>query len=103
MSDNWETSTLYFTQMNAFLTNALVFSFGADFRRNVMRNWMLIAYIAVLYALQMFFLFSPPNTFTIAMHVFTQQFNGYDTDNPVWQEWLKLGHEPTPAMSLSQR
>jgi magnesium-transporting ATPase (P-type) len=126
-----ETSTFYFTQMNAFINNALVFSFGAQFRRNVLRNWMLVAFIIFIYACQLFFMFSPPNSLTIAMHVFTEQcmrvlwacaahslrvtstgrimldffiaVNRRDTDNPIWQAWLEMGNEPTPAMSLGGR
>lgn len=91
-------------QMNAFLTNALVFSFGADFRRGVMRNYYLIAFIVIMWVVQMLFMFLPPNSLTMVMHVFTQQFNALDTDNPVWQAWLEIpGNEPSPAMTVVQR
>lgn len=85
--------------MNAFINNALVFSFGAQFRRNVLRNWMLTGFIALTYVIQLFFMFSPPNSITIAMHVFTEQCMPVPES---WRAWPQCKHvlgSPIPQLS----
>ncbi|KNC82368.1 hypothetical protein SARC_05339 [Sphaeroforma arctica JP610] len=103
LSDNWEASILYFTQMGAYLTNALAFSLGSYFRLEIYRNIWLMIDVAVLYAIQLLFLLMAPNAFTDAMHVASIAFNRVGTDNPIWQEWQSLGNPTSPGMSFWER
>ncbi|EFJ32188.1 hypothetical protein SELMODRAFT_439526 [Selaginella moellendorffii] len=103
LSDNWESTVLFFTMYFQFITSAFVFTFGSGFRKNVFNNHLLIGSYAGLVILFSFLLLLPHSSLTSLWHVASEQFNRLGTDSPVWILYQKAGGNPSPAMPLRFR
>lgn len=103
ISDNWESTVMYFSIYMNFISCALIFSFGSDFRRCVFRNWRLVLNFLILYIATALLFVIDPNEYTSWWHIASYAYNNEHTNNPVWQQWQKLGNPTTPGMPFNLR
>ena len=73
--DNWESTYIFWPVYFNFITSALIFGFGAEFRRPVLTNWPLTMSWAALFALGSYLLLADSNAVTRVFHVASEQFN----------------------------
>jgi len=103
ISDNWEASTIWVTVFLLFITSGLTFSFGTEFRKSILTNWVLILCWVALYLTTTLVFLTGPNTVTVAFHMASEQFNCVDPVNPVWAQYRAAGGAPSPSMALNDR
>ena len=73
--DNWESTAIFWPSFFMFITSALVFGFGADYKKPVWTNWLLTLAFSGLFILGSLALLLPENYFTRIFHVASEQFN----------------------------
>ena len=63
-ADNWETDALYFGIYFPWITAAVTFSYGCDWREPVWKNYYLMAAFAALFAFHTYLLLASNNLLT---------------------------------------
>merc|ERR1712028_28597 len=81
-ADNWETDAMYFCMYLPWITSAVTFSYGHDWREPVYKNYYVMVSWLSLFVFHTYLLLSSNNTLTEAFHVSSIEFGGWD--NSVW-------------------
>jgi len=103
LSNNWEATVIFTTVFPQFITSALIFSFGAQFRRGLHHNVLLILAWVALFGLNSFLLLADSNPLSEVYHIASEDFNGDSSEYPVWKEYQADGGKTSPAMSFTLR
>jgi len=103
LSDNWESTTIFFTVFMVFIFASLSFSFGTHFRQHLCRNVALQALILFLFLMATICFLGEPGGFSAAFHMANEQFNAPGTQNPAWIGYQAAGGPPSPSMGSGLR
>uniref|UniRef100_A0A0G4GDT0 Cation-transporting P-type ATPase C-terminal domain-containing protein n=1 Tax=Chromera velia CCMP2878 TaxID=1169474 RepID=A0A0G4GDT0_9ALVE len=98
LSDSWEASTLFTVIFAQFVSGAMVFSLGDEFRQAVWRSWPVFSLSLALFGFTLFLILSPSNPLTRLFHTASENFNAPGTDSPAWKAYQEAGH---PAADTS--
>jgi len=97
LADNWEMDVIYFGIFMPWVSSAVTFSYGHDWRQPVYKNYYIMTAWLTLMAFHTYLLFSSNNLLTESFHVASIEFGGWD--NRVW-----AGAEETcPPMRVTTR
>lgn len=104
LADNWETTVIYISGFQFFITSGVVFSIDYHYRNNLNHNYSLIFSYLALYIISAVMLLGDVNNLSIAFHIASEDFNSINTTSPVWSECQKNNEcEPSPAMPFEFR
>jgi len=103
LSDNWESTMLFAVVFPQFITTAIVFSFGAKFRRGVRHNLGLLVFWAVFLVFSSCLLLMDPNEVTRIYHYGSDNFNGEGTPYNIWQKHQANGGRISSGMPFKLR
>lgn len=101
LGDNWESTFIYCTIYFQFISSALFFTYGSTYRRS--DNYILATSYVFLIILNSYLLLANSNPFTQQWHMATEDFNGNNTQSPVWKKWQEAGNPTSPSMPISLR
>uniref|UniRef100_A0A0G4HJG7 P-type ATPase A domain-containing protein n=1 Tax=Chromera velia CCMP2878 TaxID=1169474 RepID=A0A0G4HJG7_9ALVE len=95
LSDNWEASTLFAVIYAQFVTGAVVFSFGYEFRQSVFKSLPVLVLGLILFGFTLFLILSPSNAATRLFHMATENYNAAGTVSPAWKGYQEAGNPPS--------
>jgi len=103
LSNNWEATIIFTVSFPQFVTSAIIFSFGAQFRRGLRHNILLLVAWAFFFVANAIILLPDRNGLSEVYHIASEDFNGKGSGYPVWKEYQAAGGRPSPAMSFTLR